>query len=132
MRVPKKAEICRRVTTYLYITVYNYNAVVVIYSIWCLFVTLYAPTSTYSVANMLRAEKQVRFHVWHSLLGAFAKLRKASIGFGMSVRPSVCLHGKTRSHRTNFHKILYLSIFRKTVQEIQVSLKPDKNNGHFI
>ena len=33
------------------------------------------------------------------------------------------------SHRTDFHEILYLSIFRKSVQKIQVSLKSDKNNS---
>jgi hypothetical protein len=34
-------------------------------------------------------------------------------------------------HWTDFHKILYLSIIRKSVEEIQVSLKSDKNNGYF-
>jgi hypothetical protein len=34
------------------------------------------------------------------------------------------------SHRTDFH-IRYLRILRKAVQEIQVSLKPDKNKGYF-
>jgi hypothetical protein len=29
------------------------------------------------------------------------------------------------------HEILYLTIFRKSVKEIQVSLKSDKNNGYF-
>jgi len=36
-----------------------------------------------------------------------------------------------RSLWTDFHKILYLSIFRKSVEKIQVLLKYDKNNGHF-
>ena len=34
-------------------------------------------------------------------------------------------------HWTDFHEISYLSIFRKSVEEIQVSLKSDKNNGYF-
>jgi len=34
------------------------------------------------------------------------------------------------SHWTDFHETWYLSIFRKSVQKIQVSLKSDKNNGH--
>jgi hypothetical protein len=34
------------------------------------------------------------------------------------------------SHWTDFHEMRYLSIFRKSVQEIQVSLKYDKNNGY--
>jgi hypothetical protein len=35
------------------------------------------------------------------------------------------------SHWTDFHEILYLRIFRKYVEKIQVSLKSDKNNGYF-
>jgi hypothetical protein len=35
------------------------------------------------------------------------------------------------SHWTDFHEIWYLSIFRKSVQKIQVLLKYDKNNGYF-
>ena len=60
------------------------------------------------------------------LLGAFAKLRKATISFVMSVRTEHLV-----THRTNFHEFLYLSIFRKTVLKIQVSLKYDKNDGYF-
>ena len=60
------------------------------------------------------------------ILDAFAKLRKATVSFVMSVRM-----GKLGSHRTDFDEIVYLEIFRKTVQKIQVSLKSDKNNGCF-
>jgi hypothetical protein len=35
------------------------------------------------------------------------------------------------SHWTDFHEILYLNIFRKSAEKIQVSLKSDKNNGYF-
>jgi hypothetical protein len=35
------------------------------------------------------------------------------------------------SQWTDFHEIWYLSIFRKSAEKIQVSLKSDKNNGHF-
>jgi len=35
------------------------------------------------------------------------------------------------SHWTDFSGILYLSIFRKSLEKIQVSLKSDKNNGYF-
>jgi hypothetical protein len=35
------------------------------------------------------------------------------------------------SHWTDFSEICYLSIFRKSVEEIQVSLKSDKHNGYF-
>jgi len=34
-------------------------------------------------------------------------------------------------HWTNFHEILNLSIFRKSVKNIQVSLKYNKNNWYF-
>jgi hypothetical protein len=62
------------------------------------------------------------------LLGAFAKLRKATISFVMSVRPSVSME-QLGSHWTDFHEIRYLRIFRNFVQKIQVSLKSDKNNA---
>jgi hypothetical protein len=32
-------------------------------------------------------------------------------------------------HWTDFHEILHLSIFQKSVDETQFSLKPDKNKG---
>jgi hypothetical protein len=34
------------------------------------------------------------------------------------------------SHWTDFHEICYLSIFRKSVEKIQVSLKSNKNNSY--
>jgi len=33
-------------------------------------------------------------------------------------------------HWTDFKEIWYMSIFRKCVEEIQVPLNSDKNNGH--
>ena len=69
------------------------------------------------------------------LLGTFAKLRKATLSFiisvVLSVRPSFHLHGKTRFHWKDFHEIWYLIIFGKSVEEIQVSLKSYKHNGRF-
>jgi hypothetical protein len=35
------------------------------------------------------------------------------------------------SQLTDFHEIWYLRIFRKSVEKIQISLKSDKNKGHF-
>jgi hypothetical protein len=53
------------------------------------------------------------------------KIAKSN-NFFMSVRLS---HIKQlRSHWKDFHKILYLCIFRKSVEKIQVSLKSDQNN----
>jgi hypothetical protein len=96
---------------------------------------------------MVRCRPTIR-HTWHfwfpppvivavlwlngiwNLLGAFAKLWKAIIRFVVPVCPSVGTeqHG---SHWTDFHEIWYLSIFRKTVEKIPVSLTSDKNNGYF-
>jgi hypothetical protein len=35
------------------------------------------------------------------------------------------------SHWTDFHDIWYLIIFLIFIDKIQISLKSDKNNGHF-
>jgi len=52
----------------------------------------------------------------------------------MSVSPSVCLSigmEKLSSQWTDFHEIVYLIIFRKSLEKIQDSLISDKNNGYF-
>jgi len=65
----------------------------------------------------------------YSLLGAFAKLRKTTIGFVMSVclsaRPSVYME-QFGFYWTDFHEILYLNSFRKSVEKIQLLFKWDK------
>ena len=48
----------------------------------------------------------------------------------LSIRLSVRME-HLGAHWENFHEILYLSTFRKSVQRIQVSLKSNKNNGYF-
>ena len=61
-------------------------------------------------------------------------MRKATVSFIMSVRLSVSasvLMEQLDSLWTDFHEISYFSIFRKTVEKIQVLLKSDKNNGYF-
>jgi hypothetical protein len=63
-----------------------------------------------------------------SFLGALAKLQKATISFVMSVRLSVRME-QIGFRCTNFHKILYLSICRKSVEKIQASLKFGKTSG---
>jgi hypothetical protein len=60
----------------------------------------------------------------------FAKLRKATVNFVMSVCLSVRMK-QLGSHTTDLHEVWYLSIFRKTVDKIQLWLNPDKNNGYF-
>ena len=63
-------------------------------------------------------------------LGAFVKLRKATIYFVMSVRLSVRLE-KLGAYWTDFDEIQYLGFFfRKSVEKIQISLNSDKNNGY--
>jgi hypothetical protein len=54
-------------------------------------------------------------------------LRKATINFVMSVRMK-----ELGSHCKDFHGIWYLSIFLKSLEKIQVSLKSDENNGTLL
>jgi hypothetical protein len=55
--------------------------------------------------------------IHYTVFGAFAKMRKATIIFVISV----CPHVTTRFHWTDFHEILYLNIFRKSAKKIQFS-----------
>jgi hypothetical protein len=52
-------------------------------------------------------------------LEVFANLRKATISFIMSVCPSVRME-QLDSHWTDFVKILYLTIFRKSLGKIEL------------
>jgi hypothetical protein len=63
-------------------------------------------------------------------LGAFAKLPKENISFVMSACPFVRMK-QLGSHWVDIHEIWYLSVFRKSVEKIQMSLKSDKNNSYF-
>ena len=65
-----------------------------------------------------------------SVLGIFAKLRKATIGFVMSAHSSIRME-QLGSNWTDFHELWYLSTVWKSVKKIQVSLKSDKNNWYF-
>ena len=52
----------------------------------------------------------------------------------LSTIPFRCLSvrkEKFGSHWTNFHEILYLSTFGKSIEKIQISLKSDNNNRQF-
>jgi len=64
----------------------------------------------------------------HGLWGAIAKFRKVTVSTLMSVCPSVRME-QLDSHKTDFRAIL-LTIFRKSAQKIQISLKSYKNNGY--
>jgi hypothetical protein len=57
------------------------------------------------------------------IIGVFTDFQKVTVSFIMSAFPSF--------NWTYFHEIWYLSIFRKSVQKIEVSLKTDKNNIYF-
>jgi hypothetical protein len=57
-----------------------------------------------------------------------------SVNFFMPLCPPVGLAVRMEqllSDWTDFHEILYLSIFRKSAMKIQFSLKSDKNNWYF-
>jgi hypothetical protein len=61
-------------------------------------------------------------------LGAFAKLRKVTISFVMSVRSTVC-NNSAPTERILIN--LISEFFQNCIEKIQVSLKSDKNNGYF-
>ena len=64
------------------------------------------------------------------ILGAFAKLLEATLSFVcLSVCPTAVCMDQLGSLWTDFREILYLSIFRKSVEKIHVSFKTDKQNG---
>jgi hypothetical protein len=46
-----------------------------------------------------------------------------------SIHPAIHME-QLGSHWTDFHESWYSSIFQKSVEKIQVSLKSDKNNGY--
>ena len=73
---------------------------------------------------------RTNYKCYRGYLGGFAKLRKATITFVMSVCLSVCPYVRMEqivSHWTGFHEIWYLNIFRISVEKIQVFLKSEKN-----
>jgi hypothetical protein len=87
-----------------------------------------------NVTNSPKNELQWFTPLKEGFLGAFAKLRKATITFTKSVRLSIYLSVSMEqlgSHWNDFRKIWYLNVFRKSVEKIQLSLTPDKNNWYF-
>lgn len=63
------------------------------------------------------------------MLGESAKWRKASISFAMSFRPSFRTY-QLGTHCTDFREIWYCKLLWKSVENIQISLKSDKNSGY--
>ena len=94
----------------------------------------------YSIEFVLlfRTEFPLCYSVWPTVakykilrvLDTFAKLRKATVSYVMSVCPSVRV-GQIVSQWAELHEFWYLSMFRKPAEKIQVSLKSDKNNRYF-
>jgi hypothetical protein len=73
------------------------------------------------------------FFLQNLFLGAFSIFRKATASFFVSVRPSILL---SECNYFDFWGFFFLSLFsflffQKSVENIQVSLKSDKNNGHY-
>ena len=64
-------------------------------------------------------------------LGAFAKLRKATISFVMSVRTFVRQHGTIRLPLGGFSLNLIFEDFSKICRENSSFVKSDKNNVYF-
>jgi hypothetical protein len=62
---------------------------------------------------------------WSTCLGAFVKLREAIFSFIIPF----CPRETTRLHQDGFHEILYLKMFRKSVEIIPFWLDSDKNDG---
>ena len=66
-------------------------------------------------------------HGFSCFLCTLAKLRNATISFVVPVCP-VVRKEQIGSQWTDFHDILYLSIFRNLIEKNQISFKSDKNN----
>ena len=60
----------------------------------------------------------------------FRRIDKVTNSFVVSVSPSV-YKGQLGSYWMDVHVILYFNIFRKSFENIQISLKPSKNNVYF-
>jgi hypothetical protein len=58
------------------------------------------------------------------ILSTVSRMPKASVRLSVGMK-------QLGSLWTEFDEILYFSIFKKSVQKIQVSLKSEKNNGYF-
>jgi len=46
-------------------------------------------------------------------------------------RPSAWIGSVFAGHISHFHEILYMDVFRKSAEKIQVSQKSDKHAGYF-
>ena len=67
----------------------------------------------------------------NSLLGAFAKLRKATVSFVMSVFLSVCPHGIIRLPLEGFSLNSIFEYFSENHRENSSFIESDKNKGYY-
>jgi hypothetical protein len=58
-------------------------------------------------------------------------LASSRLSVHLSVRPSVAMV-QLDSHWTDVYKLVHLSIIRKPLEKIQVTLKSGKNNGSYM
>jgi len=66
------------------------------------------------------------------LLGAFAKLRKATVSFVKSVCSSVCPHGTTRLLPDGLSlNFIFECVLKKLSRKLKFLEKPDKKSGYF-
>jgi hypothetical protein len=74
--------------------------------------------------------------VRNEILGVFTNLQKATVSFVIGCLPHVCMSVRSdrtqqrSSHWKDFHECDVMSIFRKYVEKIQVSLQSDKTKGY--
>ena len=74
--------------------------------------------SLYRISNAVRREH-------------FRRVRKIAKSDYKLCRVCLSILMELGFHWTDFHETLYLSIFRKSVDKVEVWLKSDKNNGYF-
>ena len=86
-----------------------------------LYNSLYGPISPAKIPNVFLLALEARSQNCEKRLLASSCL---------SVRLYVRME-QLAPHWTNFHGILYFSIFRKSVQKFQILSQSDKNDGHF-
>jgi len=70
----------------------------------------------------------IQIAVLQSLCRRLRKIAESDYSFVMCL--SIRME-QLRTHWTDFHEIWHFSIFRKSVEKIQVSLKPNENNVYF-
>jgi len=75
--------------------------------------------------------QQSRVRISGRFLGAFANLLKVIISLVISVHLSVHPHGTTQLPLNEFSRKLIYKYFFKICQEIQASLKSEKNKRYF-